>query len=56
MRNTDWAYGMVIYAGHDTKLVQNSGTYICSFNLSQFFKYVDFLQVKQYLREHILMN
>ena len=25
MRNTDWAYGMVIYAGHDTKLVQNSG-------------------------------
>jgi len=25
MRNTEWAYGMVIYAGHDTKLVQNSG-------------------------------
>ena len=28
MRNTDWAYGMVVYAGHDTKLVQNSGMYV----------------------------
>ena len=26
MRNTEWAFGIVIYAGHDTKLVQNSGT------------------------------
>ena len=25
MRNTKWMYGVVIYAGHDTKLVQNSG-------------------------------
>ena len=25
MRNTEWAFGLVIYAGHDTKLVQNSG-------------------------------
>lgn len=28
MRNTEWAYGMVIYAGHDTKLVQNSGMFL----------------------------
>ena len=25
IRNTEWMYGVVIYAGHDTKLVQNSG-------------------------------
>uniref|UniRef100_A0A4X2LCK8 Phospholipid-transporting ATPase n=1 Tax=Vombatus ursinus TaxID=29139 RepID=A0A4X2LCK8_VOMUR len=25
IRNTDWCYGLVIYAGHDTKLMQNSG-------------------------------
>ena len=25
LRNTKWMYGLVIYAGHDTKLVQNSG-------------------------------
>lgn len=25
VRNTKWMYGVVIYAGHDTKLVQNSG-------------------------------
>jgi phospholipid-translocating ATPase len=26
VRNTKWMYGVVIYAGHDTKLVQNSGS------------------------------
>ncbi|XP_074052254.1 phospholipid-transporting ATPase FetA-like [Macrotis lagotis] len=25
IRNTDWCFGLVIYAGHDTKLMQNSG-------------------------------
>ena len=25
LRNTKWMYGVVVYAGHDTKLVQNSG-------------------------------
>ena len=25
LRNTKWMYGLVVYAGHDTKLVQNSG-------------------------------
>ncbi len=25
LRNTGWIYGLVVYAGHDTKLVQNSG-------------------------------
>ena len=25
LRNTEWMYGVVIYAGSDTKLVQNSG-------------------------------
>ena len=25
LRNTAWIYGLVVYAGHDTKLVQNSG-------------------------------
>eukprot|EP00731_Ephydatia_muelleri_P016102 Em0009g526a len=25
LRNTKWMYGVVIYAGHDTKLMQNSG-------------------------------
>ncbi|XP_016279520.1 phospholipid-transporting ATPase FetA-like isoform X2 [Monodelphis domestica] len=25
IRNTDWCYGLVIYAGQDTKLMQNSG-------------------------------
>ncbi len=25
LRNTSWIYGLVVYAGHDTKLVQNSG-------------------------------
>ena len=53
MRNTDWAYGMVIYAGHDTKLVQNSGMYFPLIRV--IFEYA-FLQVKQYSREHILMN
>ena len=27
LRNTKWMYGVVIYAGHDTKLVQNSGKF-----------------------------
>ena len=27
VRNTKWMYGVVIYAGHDTKLVQNSGMF-----------------------------
>ena len=26
LRNTDWCYGVVIFAGKDTKLMQNSGT------------------------------
>ena len=26
MRNTPWVYGIVIFAGKETKLVQNSGT------------------------------
>ena len=25
LRNTEWAYGVVIFAGKDTKLMQNSG-------------------------------
>ena len=25
LRNTDWCYGVVIFAGKDTKLIQNSG-------------------------------
>lgn len=25
LRNTEWCYGMVIFAGRDTKLMQNSG-------------------------------
>lgn len=25
LRNTQWCYGVVIYAGKDTKLMQNSG-------------------------------
>ncbi|XP_072462880.1 phospholipid-transporting ATPase FetA-like isoform X4 [Notamacropus eugenii] len=25
IRNTDWCYGLVVYAGHDSKLMQNSG-------------------------------
>lgn len=25
MRNTQWCYGVVIFAGQDTKLMQNSG-------------------------------
>jgi len=25
LRNTDWVYGLVIFAGHDTKLMMNSG-------------------------------
>ena len=25
LRNTDWCYGVVIFAGKDTKLMQNSG-------------------------------
>ena len=25
LRNTDWCYGLVIFAGRDTKLMQNSG-------------------------------
>ncbi|XP_069910071.1 phospholipid-transporting ATPase FetA isoform X2 [Oryctolagus cuniculus] len=27
IRNTDWCYGLVIYTGPDTKLMQNSGKY-----------------------------
>ncbi|XP_006143250.1 phospholipid-transporting ATPase FetA isoform X3 [Tupaia chinensis] len=27
IRNTDWCYGLVIYTGQDTKLMQNSGKY-----------------------------
>lgn len=27
LRNTKWMYGVVVYAGHDTKLVQNSGRF-----------------------------
>lgn len=25
LRNTDWCYGVVVFAGKDTKLMQNSG-------------------------------
>eukprot|EP00117_Sycon_ciliatum_P045405 scpid71527/ scgid5345/ Probable phospholipid-transporting ATPase IM; ATPase class I type 8B member 4 len=25
LRNTEWAYGVVVFAGHETKLMQNSG-------------------------------
>ena len=25
MKNTEWCYGVVIFAGKDTKLMQNSG-------------------------------
>ncbi len=25
LRNTDWCYGVVVFAGRDTKLMQNSG-------------------------------
>ena len=25
LRNTKWVYGVVIYAGHDTKLMMNTG-------------------------------
>ena len=32
VRNTEWMYGVVIYAGHDTKLVQNSGMFTLAGN------------------------
>ena len=32
LRNTEWMYGVVIYAGADTKLVQNSGELGCLVN------------------------
>lgn len=25
IRNTEWCYGIVVFAGHDTKLMMNSG-------------------------------
>ncbi len=27
VRNTEWAYGIAVYTGHDTRLMQNS-TYV----------------------------
>ena len=34
LRNTKWMYGLVVYAGHDTKLVQNSGmcVFVCLYD------------------------
>ena len=25
LRNTNWVYGVIVFAGHDTKLMMNSG-------------------------------
>ena len=36
LRNTKWMYAVVIYAGHDTKLVQNSGKYMYVVQLCKF--------------------
>ena len=33
LRNTDWCFGAVVFAGHDTKLMQNSGKMIKMLNL-----------------------
>jgi len=30
LRNTKWVYGAVIYAGHDTKLMMNTGMILAS--------------------------
>lgn len=29
LRNTEWCFGLVIFAGPDTKLMQNTGIYLC---------------------------
>ncbi len=35
LRNTEWVYGLVIFTGHDTKLMMNSGTFLLSLFLLQ---------------------
>ena len=35
LRNTDWVYGLVIFAGHDTKLMMNSGKVVFDFLIKE---------------------
>ena len=43
MRNTKWVYGVVIYAGKDTKLMMNTGQLS---TVLQFMLYVHLIKIK----------